>query len=175
LLTNLPLFSFALLTAGDVPAGSYKLGYACTLNGAVVKFWDKTFTFTADGVDPLGVVWGAAAVGSTTTTTTSSTTSTTTTVAGSSTSAASSSTSALASSTSEVASSSSAVSSSSSVVESTYAFTSSTVLAGGDGGGLVNTGADPTSWVVWGLIALVLGRIVVLIARRVRIVPPDQK
>jgi hypothetical protein len=91
LLTGLPLFDFAAFTAGDIPAGSYNVGYACTVAGVVSKFWNVVFTFATDVVDPLGVTWtvggggGGTTTSSSTTSTTTTSTTTTTTIAASTT------------------------------------------------------------------------------------------
>ncbi|MEI8238376.1 MAG: hypothetical protein WCI22_03065 [Actinomycetota bacterium] len=175
LLVNLPLFSFAGVgfAVGDIPAGSYNVGYACIKGQAgptqLDKYWNAQITFSANGGDPIGVVWASGSPPPTTTTTPA----TTTTVGGSTTTTASSSTSSTVVDTSTTASSDS----STSVVDTTAASESSTTdaLGSGSGGGLVSTGIDATKLLVWALIALVLGRIVVLIARRVRVVPPDQR
>jgi hypothetical protein len=176
-LTGFPLFDFSVFPAGAIPAGSYNVGYACIKGAAgptqLDKYWNTQITFSASGSDPIGVVWAA---GAPTTTTTTSPTTTTTLGGSTTTSVVASSTSATVVDTSTT--DSSASSSSSSVADTTQTTTggsSTTAYVAGSGGGIVSTGIDATKLVVWALIALVLGRIVVLIARRVRVVPPDQR
>ena len=59
---NIPNFSYAVFAPGDIPAGSYNIGVACTLGPAsatqMKEFWNvqKTFT-TAAGGGPAQVNW----------------------------------------------------------------------------------------------------------------------
>ena len=48
LITGIPSFSNSLFTPGFVPAGSYNLGFACTLSGATVSYWTTPITVTTD-------------------------------------------------------------------------------------------------------------------------------
>ncbi len=69
---NVPSFNFAVFSPGDIPAGDYNIGIACTLNGAVDKFFNAPMTVTTDAADagPAHIHWAP----TTTTTTTSSST-----------------------------------------------------------------------------------------------------
>jgi hypothetical protein len=175
LVVGLPSFSFNVFGANGhtvVPAGTYNLGVACwntTANPHVLdKYWNVQMAFVATPSDsPGGITWTAVAVTPPTTTTTT-TAATTTTTSGSTTSTAGSSTTVAESSTTTP------VDSSTTVVGDT-----STTSVGGSGGvdttvpPLVTTGASPISPIVWGVLLLVLGRIVILIGRRIRVQPSD--
>ena len=89
LLVNLPSFSFAVFAPDGpsfVPAGTYNLGFACTLGNPSPtqqdKFWNVQMTFSVTPNDlPAGITWIVGTPPPPTTTTTSTTTTTTTTVA----------------------------------------------------------------------------------------------
>lgn len=44
LLTGIPTFGFGNYTAGQVPAGEYKIGFACTLSNVTEKYWETALT-----------------------------------------------------------------------------------------------------------------------------------
>ena len=87
LLVNLPSFSFAVFAPDGpsfVPAGTYNLGFACTLGNASPtqqdKFWNVQMTFSVAPNDlPAGITWIVGTPPPPTTTTTSTTTTSTTT------------------------------------------------------------------------------------------------
>jgi hypothetical protein len=89
---NIPTFNFNVYEAGQIPAGPYNVGIACTKGAASAtqldKYWNVQMTFTTAASDrPAQVTWTAAnAAPSTTTTTAASGGSTTTTAAGATTS-----------------------------------------------------------------------------------------
>ncbi len=57
-LTPIPVFSFP---AGlPVPAGSYDVGYACTLAGVTTRYWETPITVTSTGASTFNVAFGAA-------------------------------------------------------------------------------------------------------------------
>jgi hypothetical protein len=85
---NIPTFNFKVYSPGDIPAGTYNVGIACTLgpptsNTQLDKYWNVQMTFATSSADsPAQVTWTAQAPsGGTTTTTTGSGGSTTTTTA----------------------------------------------------------------------------------------------
>ncbi|MSY75935.1 MAG: hypothetical protein F2659_01575, partial [Actinobacteria bacterium] len=89
LLTGMPTISFGVFGASGpqiIPAGTYNVGFACTLGLASAtqldKYWNAQMTFAVDSADkPSGITW-TAVVGSTpATTTTTAPAVTTTTVA----------------------------------------------------------------------------------------------
>jgi len=81
----IPALSLAVFEPGNIPAGTYNIGIACTLGvpgpAQLDKYWNTVLTVvTAAGDTPAGVTWTAVAPPPTTTTSTapgSSTTSTT--------------------------------------------------------------------------------------------------
>ncbi|MBU6316660.1 MAG: hypothetical protein KGR47_09155 [Acidobacteria bacterium] len=180
--TGLPSFDFSVFGSGGpsvLPNGTYTLGVACTKGVAgptqVDKYWTTQITVTATPSDtPSGLTWvvGSGAPPTTTTTTIAATTTTaaaaTTSIAGSTTTVATS-TSVAGGSTTSVA----ATTTTSGSATSTTADLSTTTITDSSSGGLVATGTSPMPMVLWGLLLLLLGRVVVLVARPVRVRPPE--
>lgn len=54
---NIPMLSFAVYRAGDMPLGEYRVGIACTLLNEIVRYWDTRITVSADESDPAGFQW----------------------------------------------------------------------------------------------------------------------
>lgn len=54
--TGIPFFTFgsAGFVPGDIPAGTYDIGFACSLNGANTRFWSQTIEITTPGGGPVG-------------------------------------------------------------------------------------------------------------------------
>jgi len=83
---NIPTFNFAVYSPGNIPAGIYNVGIACTLGPASTtqedKYWNVQLTFTTDQNDsPAQIHWTVTPTATTSTTgaaTTSSTSSSTT-------------------------------------------------------------------------------------------------
>ncbi|HVV38283.1 MAG TPA: hypothetical protein VHC63_16870 [Acidimicrobiales bacterium] len=73
---NIPSFDFTPYSPGDIPAGTYNVGIACTDSHNVLdKFWNTQMTFTTSAADsPAQVTWTAQATGGGGGTTTTSTT-----------------------------------------------------------------------------------------------------
>lgn len=58
LIIGVPSFDFAVYGPGDLPAGRYHVGIACTLNNEVVKVWDTELVVTSvAGDEPAGIRW----------------------------------------------------------------------------------------------------------------------
>ncbi len=58
LIIGIPSFDFAVYKPGDLPAGRYHVGIACTLNNEVVKVWDTELVVTsAAGDEPAAIHW----------------------------------------------------------------------------------------------------------------------
>lgn len=58
LIVNVPLFSYGVYSPGDLPAGSYNVGIACTLGGKVDRYWSAVTKVVADTNDkPAGFIW----------------------------------------------------------------------------------------------------------------------
>jgi len=177
LLTGLMSFGFSLFLPGEIPAGSYSLGVACTLGlpsspTQLDKFWSVQYDITATAT---GFTWVLGSPpGSTTTTTTGGTTTTapgdttTTTAAGGTTT-----TTAAGGSTTTVAGGSSTT-----VAGGGSGGTGSTTFSGGNPssaalastvGQLPYTGNSPWSLVVWGAMLLVFGRMAILLGRKPKV------
>ena len=191
-ITGIPTISFAAYGPDFVPAGDYKIGFACTQAGTTVKYWTGYLTIAKDTNDsPSQLTWTVTApptptttVASTTTTGASATSTTstvkaatTTTVKSTTTTVASSSTTTATSSTSTASStSSSAVASATTVAFGSNA--SNNVQSGSaspSGASLASTGTNTWPIVIWGILLLVFGRIVILLARPVRLRPPEER
>jgi hypothetical protein len=148
---NIPRFNFSAFTTGQIPAGTYLLGIACTIGSgaqAVDKVWDVQFVFTTSTTDPLGVTWTASAA-TTTTTTTSTTVGGTTSTSGSTTSLTTGS------ATSDTSGS------------GTVAGDTQTSTPGPSS--LATTGSNPLPLIVWALLFLWFGRMAVLVSRRTEV------
>ncbi|MDO8362475.1 MAG: hypothetical protein Q7V88_06225 [Actinomycetota bacterium] len=184
LLTGLPTMSFALFGASGpsiVPAGTYNLGFACTLGAASAtqldKYWNVQLTFAADAGDvPSGITWtvvGGGGGGATTTTTAATTTTTQAGGSTTSTSAATTTTTAGGGTTTTVRATTTTLVGSGSGTTTTVRVGSG---AGGNGGGSLSaTGSSPLPLLVWGVLLLVFGRMVILLGRPLRVLPPEQR
>lgn len=184
LLINLPVLSFSVFGADGptiVPPGTYNIGYACTLGPAsatqIDKYWNAQLIFAVDDSDsPSKITWTVAAPVDETTTSSTATTvveESTTTIAPASSLESTSTT------TQDSTSTTTAVDSTSTTTAS--AATSSTVGSGAitattfrpassaPSGTLVATGTSSMSYVVWGVLLLVFGRMAILLARPVRV------
>lgn len=177
LLTGLPTMSFALFGEGGptiVPAGTYNLGFACTLGAAgadqIDKYWNVQLTFAVDQADvPSRITWVLAAPPvATTTTSTVADSTTTTTIGGGSTT-----TTTVSGGSSTTTSSTVAGATSTTLLGSGSATTIRTGSGGsfGSGGGqLTATGGAPLPMVVWAVLLLVFGRMAILLGRPLRVV-----
>ena len=57
-IVNIPTFSFAVYSPGDLPPGTYNVGIACTLNNKAVISWNTRLVFTKSTKDkPAQVKW----------------------------------------------------------------------------------------------------------------------
>ncbi|MEQ1786049.1 MAG: hypothetical protein ABL966_03265 [Acidimicrobiales bacterium] len=169
---NLPGFSFGVFEPGNLPAGTYNVGIACTLGSASAtqldRFWNVQLAVVADaGDEPAGLAWSVAEPGPTTTTTSGSTTTTaggsttTTTAEGGSTTTTDGTTT-----TTEVGQ-----------TTSTTLFPSGGAPTGG-GTPLVEgvttlpvTGGSTMSLFVWSVLLVIFGRMAVLLGRPPRVRP----
>ena len=53
-----PPMSFAVFPPGEIPAGTYRIGVACTWFGATANFWDTEIVIAADANDaPAQLTW----------------------------------------------------------------------------------------------------------------------
>ena len=170
LIAGIPTFSFGAFTpSGSVPAGDYIVGFACTQAGATVKYWSAQITLTAAGGDtPAGFTWAVASSDTTTTTTAAATTTTnanatTTTVAGATTTTAASgvTTTTIRSATTTTLSASFAV--------------TTTTTNPGRTSALPGTGSSSMPTAVWAILLLVFGRMALLLGRPLRVIEPDAR
>jgi hypothetical protein len=158
---NVPGFSFAAFTPGDLPAGTYNVGLACTLGPASAtqldRFWNVQLAVVAAAADaPAGVTWSVQAPPAATTTTAGG--STTTTAGGSTTTTAAGGS-----------------------TTTTVRGSTTTLAAGGQPTGgstfvaglstLPATGGSPMSLIAWSVMFLIFGRMAVLLGRPVRVRP----
>lgn len=175
LLIGLPILSFEWIgTDGTtvLPAGTYNLGFACTKGTASAtqldKYWNVQFTITAAAGDvPAGLAWSVAASVPTTTTTSTTIGSTTTTTGSGAT-------------TTTTAGSVTTTTASGATTSTTRATTTTVRVSSGAGGGsgsgggtIVATGGSPLPTLVWAVLLLVFGRMVILLGRPLRVLPPD--
>jgi hypothetical protein len=168
-------FDFTAYDATFVPpAGDYYVGYACTLAGATTRFWASEITITA-GPSPALFSWALQAPSPTTTTSTTSTT--TTSIAGGTTTSTTTAGTSTTSTTVAGGSTTSTTIAGSSTTRPASAQSSSSGSGSGSSGAsqsLATTGSSTWSFAVWALLALVIGRIVLLTARRTKVLPADR-
>ena len=156
-ISGIPAFDFAVFAPGDVPAGDYSIGIACTLGSAgptqLKTYWVATIAVTASADDtPAGITWTVEETPTTTTTTGDTTTTTTgdttTTTTGDTTTTTTGDTT---------------------TTTTSGLFTSSDPSdpsVSGTVGDLPLTGSSPGYLVAWGLLLIVFGRMAVLLGRR---------
>ena len=193
LIQGIPVLSFAAFApAGTVPAGVYKLGFACTKAGVTDSYWTSQITVVVDAAElPSGFTWSVTeGTPPGTTTTFASVTTTTTVGAATSTSApkpTTTTTVAGAATTSTVAGSTTTSTVAGSPTTSAIAGATTTSIGFGSGsptptttpnysssGTIPYTGASPLPFAVWAVLLLVFGRMAILFARPARVLPPAQ-
>ena len=194
---NIAAFDFSVYEPGNIPAGAYNVGIACTLGPSsatqVDRFWDARMDFVASAADlPAGVRWTVTSPTTTTTTTTgpsgttsttgptsssstTSTTSTSTSTTTTSTTPSSSTTSTVAGGTtsttvSPVNATASVLPASASATPSGGAPTFSPALVGSVSE-LARTGGSTMSLLVWSALLVAFGRIAVLLGRSPQVRP----
>lgn len=58
LIVNIPPFVFSSFSPGDIPAGKYKIGVACTLFGKTQQYWSTNVVMRDDPQDhPAQIAW----------------------------------------------------------------------------------------------------------------------
>jgi hypothetical protein len=161
-ISGIPGVKFANYTPGQLPAGDYSIGIACTLGSAgptqLKSYWVQTITVTANpgGADPAQITF-VQAVPTTTTTTTASTTTTTT---------GSTTTTVVAGG---VGSTTTTGLSTTSSTESVFGGSPISPSPISSVGQLPVTGRT-TAWLVaWGVLLVVFGRMAILFARPVKV------
>jgi LPXTG-motif cell wall-anchored protein len=176
LITGIPAFyDFAAISTLSVPNGDYKIGYACHKSGQTERYWQTLITVS--GSTATGFNFAVPSTPVTTTvapTTVAPTTVAPTTAAPTTTSAASTTTTIKSTTTTTVAgatTTSVAAGGPTTSISSATTIPFTTLPAT-----LPNTGQNRTGWfIVWGSLLLVFGRIVLLLARPVRVAPPKSR
>jgi hypothetical protein len=180
-ITGLPPFDFSVFGSSGptvLPNGTYTLGVACTKGVAgptqLDKYWTTQITVTATPSDtPSGLTWSSGSVTPPTSPPAAPTTAAPTTVAPTTaaptTSVAGGTTT---SPTTTVAGATTTTTTAGSTSTTLNPLATTTTVDYGSGG-LVATGSSPVPMVIWGVLLLLLGRIVVLVARPVRVRPPE--
>lgn len=176
LITGIPAFyDFAAISTLSVPNGDYKIGYACHKSGQTERYWQTLITVS--GSTAAGFNFAVPSTPVTTTvapTTVAPTTVAPTTAAPTTTSAASTTTTIKSTTTTTVAgatTTSVAAGGPTTSISSATTIPFTTLPAT-----LPNTGQNRTGWfIVWGSLLLVFGRIVLLLARPVRVAPPKSR
>ncbi|MFM2076848.1 MAG: hypothetical protein RJA49_738 [Actinomycetota bacterium] len=183
-MTGLPAVSFGVFGAGGptvVPAGTYNLGWACTVGAAgptqLDRYWNVQLTFAVTPSDsPSGITWTLASAPPATTTTVAPTT----TAPGATTTTSPGATTTAGADTSVVDTTPlDTTPLDTTPLDTTPVDTATTVdlSAGGGfddgsgGGTLVATGSDPLPILVWAFLLLAFGRAAILLARPLKVVP----
>ncbi|HEX7276502.1 MAG TPA: hypothetical protein VF244_03945 [Acidimicrobiales bacterium] len=167
---NIPDFSFLVYQPGNIPAGTYNVGIACTKGGPSAtqlhSFWNTQMTFATNATGgPAQVTWTAAASQTTTTAPVASTTApgaTSTTLAGATTTTRPTTT------TTRVTGTSTSTTTAGGTTTTTAGGATTTTAAGGSSTTappLARTGGSSVPLLVWAALLLVLGRMVVLVVR----------
>jgi hypothetical protein len=179
LITPLPTFSFGVFTPGFIAPGTYKIGYACVKAGRTERFWMLRIAITASTTGgPAQIAFTVPATPPSTTTTVAPTTVAPTTAAPTTvapTTAAPTTT--IKPTTTTVAGATTTTVAGATTTTVAAATTTSVASAGptttlGGGGSLPATGSSPTPTVMWGILLLVFGRMAMLLAKPVRVLPP---
>ncbi len=176
-------FSFAALVAGgiEVPNGSYKVGLACTLLGVTEEYWETTIAVTVSTTGPVTFAWQVDDTPTTTTTTSTTTSSTTTTtIAATTTTRPTTTTTTLPGATTTTTTTTtttpvSASSSSTPIGSLTPTPSGGLGSSGPTAGSIPVTGSSPIPIVIWAMLLLLFGRMTILFARPVRVLPPVRR
>jgi hypothetical protein len=181
-ITGLPPFDFSVFGSSGptvLPNGTYTLGVACTKGTAgptqVDKYWTTQITITATPADsPAGITWvsGSGTPPSTTTTTPATTAPATTAPATTAPATTAPATTVPGGTTTTTAGATTTTTAGSTTSTTVDPFATTTTFDSASGG-LVATGTSTAPIILWGLLLLVLGRIVVLVARPVRVRYPE--
>ncbi|CAB4569355.1 unannotated protein [freshwater metagenome] len=185
-ITNLS-FATNLDPSLGLPAGQYKVGFACSAAGQTERYWQTLITITAAGS---GISWTTSAsptttttVGGTTTTVSGATTTTTvggattTTVSGATTTTTAAPTTTAAGATTTTVAGATTTTLAASLGPVTGSGSGGTGTSGsggtfGSGGTIPVTGSSSMPVLFWALMSLVFGRMAVLLAKPVKVLPP---
>jgi hypothetical protein len=169
-------YSFSALTflPGGVPAGVYKVGVACTLSGDTKSFWQGFVTVSGN---PTAFTWAFAATDSNASTTTQAPT-TTTTVAATTTTVSGATTTVPGATTTTVsgATTTTAVAQTTTTVRTGSGGVVPTTVPTGSGGAIPSTGSSSSvPSAVFALLLLAFGRMAILLARPIKVIPIDER
>ncbi|MCE9621109.1 MAG: hypothetical protein K8R99_02055 [Actinomycetia bacterium] len=160
LVTGLPQLSlYRMVNKVAIPNGTYHMGIACVdstnhVDGA--NFWDTAIVISGQSATSMGWALDTATTTTTTTTSTTSTSTTTTTTVGGSSTTTTSTTSTVAGG---------------STTSTTRPTTTSTTIPTGT---IPRTGgSSSTPFLALALLTLLIGRVVLLVSRPVRVLPPS--
>lgn len=169
---NIPAFSLGLWEPGNVPAGAYDVGIACTLGPPSAtqldQYWNVQIEVVADAADePAGLTWTVVEGSTTTTTSPSSTTSSSTTTTmptdgATTTTSATVTTTTLATVTGAAVAGTQVLPTGGQPTADTFAQSLATLPA---------TGGSLLSPVAWAVLLIIFGRIAVLLGRPPRLLP----
>ena len=183
---NTQVLSFAQFPPNTLPAGAYKIGYACTLAGATERYWQNEMTITSDAAagGPSQFTFVVAAPGPIVTTTT---------VAGATTTVAGATTTTVSAATTTTVRAAATTTTAAGATTTSTAATTTTLTASGapttigfstlPATGGFNTGSNipvtgpshTTQIVIWAVLVLIFGRMAVLMARPIRVIPPGAR
>ena len=173
LITGIPQFTFEFNLPGEVPAGDYLVGVACTKNGGqlVDTYYSRTMTVTVNAAagGPAQIDWAQAAGGGTTTTTADVGTTTTTADGGTTTTTADGGTTTTTADggTTTTSAGGTTTTGGASVFSGGSPSAASPVTTAGQ---LPYTGSSPVPMVVWAIALLVFGRMAMLLGKRPKVV-----
>jgi len=169
IISGIPQMSFPSIPT-SLPLGDYKIGVACQLNGAIQEYWSTAITITANTADvPLGIAW---AVNNSTVVTTTTVAATTTTGAVTTTTGGSTATTTTVRGATTTSTTSTSTTVASTVLPTSTLFGSGATPTTPRSPVLAATGGAPLPLLVWAILLLALGRIVVLLGRPPRVLPP---
>jgi hypothetical protein len=170
-------YSFSALTflPGGVPAGVYKVGVACTLAGDTKSFWQGFVTVSGN---PTAFTWAFAAADPNPTTTTTQAPTTTTTVAGTTTTVSGATTTVPGATTTTVsgATTTTVVGQTTTTVRTGSGGVVPTTVPTGSGSTIPATGSSASvPSAVFALLLLAFGRMAILLARPIKVIPIDER
>lgn len=170
-------YSFSALTflPGGVPAGVYKVGLACTLSGDTKSFWQGFVTVAGN---PTAFTWTFAATDSSPTTTTTQAPTTTTTVAATTTTVSGATTTVPGATTTTVsgATTTTAVAQTTTTVRTGSGGVVPTTVPTGGVSTIPSTGSSSSvPSAVFALLLLAFGRMAILLARPIKVIPIDER
>ncbi len=179
LISGIPTVSFGAFPLNFVPVGTYTVGFACSKAGTTLSFWTAQITTVAAAADtPAGFTWTVTQPAPPTSTpdtpaSTPATPAPTPATTARSTAQASTSSTAAPTTTTTAPETTTTTTVPAATTTSIAATTTTARVASSPA--VPNTGTSTLPIIVWAIVALVLGRIVILFARRVHVRPPGAR